>query len=201
MRQKATIELYQYWNGLRDGRPTPGREEIDPLAIRHILADTMILEADADRAFPVCISGTRLNALFLDEQKGRSFTSLFAPSDRRTASAMILSMLNGARPVIAGLSAAPEDGAAASLELLLLPLRPRGKEQARILGALSPVVTPSWLGLRRAECLRVITMRFVDDDPATEAFDDSPRRLAQRMRASRRDFSVIAGGRPRHDGM
>lgn len=193
MRQKATIELYKYWSALRDGRLTPGREDIDPLAIRHILADTMILEADPERAFPVRISGTRLNALFLDEQRGRSFTGLFAPPDRGTASAMILSMLNGARPVVAGLSAAPEGGAPASLELLLLPLRPRAKEQARILGALSPFATPSWLGLRRAECLRMITMRFVDDDAAPETPDALVRR--------QRDLAVIEGGRPRQDIM
>jgi hypothetical protein len=200
MRQKASIELYKYWNALRDGRPTPGREDIDPLAIRHILADTMILEADDERAFPVRISGTRLNALFLDEQKGRSFTALFASQDQRTASAMMLSVLNGARPVVAGLSAAPEGGAPANLELLLLPLRPRAKEQARIIGALSPVATPSWLGLRRAECLRMVTMRFVDDDPAPGALDESPRHMVQRMKARRRDFSVIEGGRPLHEG-
>jgi hypothetical protein len=201
MRQNATIELYKYWNALRDGRPTPAREDVDPLAIRHILADTMILEADADHAFPVRISGTRLNALFLDEQKGRSFTGLFAPQDRRTACTMLLSMINGARPVIARLSAAPEGGTPASLELLLLPLSPRGKEQARILGALSPVATPSWLGLRRAECLRMVTMRFVDDDPTAEARDEQPRPLTGRVSASRRDFSVIEGGRPRADGL
>jgi hypothetical protein len=195
MRQKPTIELYKYWNALRDGRPTPGREDIDPVAIRHILADTMILEADAERAFPVRISGTRLNALFLDEQKGRSFTGLFDPTDRGTAAAMILSMLNGARPVIAGLSAAPEGCSPAILELLLLPLRPRGKEQARILGALSPVGIPSWLGLRRAECLRMTTMRFVDDgDPAPSRPNVWPRHEVRRVSARPRDFSVIEGG-------
>ena len=82
MRQAATQELYSYWNHLRGARLSPERDEIDPTAIRHILADTMILEVDEKRQFPVRISGTRLDALFLDEQKGRAFVVLFAPEDR-----------------------------------------------------------------------------------------------------------------------
>ena len=40
---------------------------------------------------------------------------------------MILSVLDGVRPIVAGLTAAPEEGEAATLEMLLLPLRHRGK--------------------------------------------------------------------------
>ncbi len=127
MRQAATQELYSYWNQLRGARLSPEREEIDPSAIRHILADTMILEVDEERQFPVRISGTRLNALFQSEQKGSSFVGLFAPEERQAASAMILSVLDGVRPIVAGLTAAPEEGEAATLELLLLPLRHHGK--------------------------------------------------------------------------
>jgi len=78
---------------------------------------------------------------------------------------MILSMLNGARPVVATLTAAPQGDEPATLELLLLPLRHRGKGKARILGALSPIASPSWLGLRPALCLRMISMRFVEEPP------------------------------------
>jgi hypothetical protein len=192
MKQPATLELYSYWNHLRGARLSPEREEVDPLAIRHILADTMMLETDDDRTFPVRISGTRLNALFLGEQKGRAFIDLFAPAERQSAAAMILSMLNGARPVVATLSAAPHADEPATLELLLLPLRHRGKAQARILGALTPVAIPSWLGLRPALCLRMISMRFVEEAPA----QDTPEQLAGRMKARRRGLFVIPGGRP-----
>jgi hypothetical protein len=199
MRQPATLELYTYWNLLRGARLSPEREEVDPQAIRHILADTMMLEADEDRTFPVCISGTRLNALFLGEQKGRAFIDLFAPAERQSAAAMILSMLNGAQPVVATLTAAPQGDEPATLELLLLPLRHRGKAQgsiphSRILGALSPIGAPSWLGLRPALCLRMISMRFIEDSTKTPR-DETPAELTRRMKARRRGFSVIAGGR------
>jgi hypothetical protein len=197
MRQPATLELYTYWNNLRGARLSPEREEVDPLAIRHILADTLMLEADEDRTFPVRISGTRLNALFLGEQKGRAFIDLFAPDERPSAAAMILSMLNGARPVVATLTAAPQGDEPATLELLLLPLRHCSTAQARtpharILGALSPIAIPAWLGLRPALCLRVISMRFIEDG---EPPQDTPEQLTSRMKARRRAFFVIPGGR------
>jgi len=191
MRQSATLELYNYWNLLRGARLSPEREEVDPLAIRHILADTMMLEANEARTFPMRVSGTRLNALFLGEQKDRAFIDLFAPAERQSAAAMILSMLNGARPVVATLTAAPQGDEPATLELLLLPLRHRGKGNARILGALSPIASPSWLGLRPALCLRMISMRFVEEAPAP----DTPEQLTGRMRARRRGLFVIPGGR------
>ena len=204
MRQAGTQELYSYWNRLRGARLSPEREEIDPAEIRHILADTMILEVDDERQFPVRISGTRLNALFLGEQRGKSFVSLFAPEEREAVSAMILSVIDGARPVVAGITAVPDDDAPANLELLLLPLRHHGKTHARILGSISPTAIPRWLGLRQAACLRMIAMRFIDDRPPSPvlpvqpdggAAPQTPGDLARRAKTRRRAFFVIAGGR------
>ncbi|MGO9427779.1 PAS domain-containing protein [Rhodoblastus sp.] len=202
MRQAATLELYSYWNCLRGARLSPERTEIDPAAIRHVLADTMILEVDEERRFPVRISGTRLNALFLDEQKGNSFTALFAPEERRSVSRMILAVLDESRPVVAGLTAAPKDARPANLELLILPLRHRGKTHSRVLGAITPTAIPSWLGLRPAACLRMVAMRFIDGgDPGPlppmlrGALPRSPGDLAQRAKIRRRSFFVVAGGR------
>ncbi len=203
MRQAATQELFSYWDQLRGARLSPERDEIDPAAIRHILADTMILEVDEDKSFPVRISGTRLNALFLAEQKGVSFVSLFSPEEQKAVSAMILSVADAARPIVAGLTAAPEDGDPANLELLLLPLRHHGKTHARILGALAPTAIPSWLGLRRALCLRVVAMRYIDEGlpgPLSPLLLNSgdaaaPAELARRAKVRRRSFFVISGGR------
>jgi hypothetical protein len=205
MRQAATQELYSYWNHLRGARLSPERDEIDPTAIRHILADTMILEVDEMRRFPVRISGTRLNALFLDEQKGGSFVDLFAPEDRSAASLMISSVIDGARPVVAGLTAEPDGERAASLELLLLPLRHHGKTHARVLGMLTPTSIPVWFGLRPVGCLRLVAMRFIGEEQAAmlpsltlSKDDDGPRPsdIAKRVKTRRRSFFLIPGGRP-----
>jgi len=203
MRQAATQELFSYWNQLRGARLSPERDEIDPTAIRHILADTMILEVDPGRRFPVRISGTRLNALFLDEQKGRSFVDLFAPDDRPAAAQMIDAVIEGVRPVVAGLTASPGDERPASLELLLLPLRHHGKTHARVLGMLAPSTIPVWFGLRGVDRLDLVAMRFIGEEQAallpllsTDRIDDRrPQDLAKRAKTRRRSFFLIPGGR------
>ncbi len=205
MRQATTQELYSYWNKLRGARLSPAREDIDPSEIRHILADTMILEVDDERQFPIRVSGSRLNALFLDELKGQSFVGLFAPGERAAASEMASAVVEGARPIVAGLVADQSDEPPAHLELLLLPLRCHGRTHSRVLGMLTPTALPSWFSLRRADCLRMIAMRFIDDDrdadPALLAGADSaralkPSDLANRVGTRRRSFFVIRGGRP-----
>ncbi len=204
MRQAATQELYSYWNRLRGARLSPAREDIDPSEIRHILADTMILEVDEERQFPVRVSGSRLNALFLDELKGHPFVGLFAPRDRAAASEMASAVVDGARPVVAGLVAEQADEPPAHLELLLLPLRHHGQTHSRVLGMLTPTGVPSWFSLRRADHLRMVAMRFIDEnggaDSAPPAASDSeralrPSDLANRVKTRRRSFFVIRGGR------
>jgi hypothetical protein len=203
MRQAASQELYSYWNRVRGARLSPEREEIDPTEIRHILADTMVLEVDDERQFPIRISGSRLNALFLNEQKGVPFVTLFAPEDRVSICAMALSVLDSQRPAVAGLLAEAEFGEDAALELLLLPLRHRGKTHSRLLASLTPLEAPSWFGLRSACCLRLVAMRYIDSEGTTPAPSllkpvepaKKPGELASRPKFRRFSFFVIPGGR------
>jgi hypothetical protein len=161
MRQAATRELFAYWERLRKGRAAPERAEIDPAAIRNVLADTFLLEVDSACLFPIRLSGTRLNALWLSEQKGHSFLDLWADYERRDAMALILTVLDGAHPVIAGVSAAPQGRQPMQLELLLLPLRHNGKTHARILGCITSAAREPWFGLIAAEKLVLHSMRVL----------------------------------------
>ena len=55
MKLAASRELFAYWCGLRGARSAPERDDVDPGAIRGVLADTFILEHDAARGFPLRI--------------------------------------------------------------------------------------------------------------------------------------------------
>ena len=82
MKLAATIELYAYWNRLRGARSAPERNDVDPGAIRGVLADTFVLDFDASCGFPFRIAGSRANALFLKELRGFSFLELWRGADR-----------------------------------------------------------------------------------------------------------------------
>ncbi len=192
MRQAATRELFAYWDQLRKARSAPERAEIDPAAIRNVLADTFLLEVDPDCTFPVRLSGTRLNALFLCEQKGRSFLDLWAAEERRGVMALILTVLDGAQPVIAGISAAPPGRRAMNMELLLLPLRHNGKTHARVLGCLAASAREPWFGLIPAQTLALRSMRVL----GSENSSDPPYRPESVVTpvARRAHLTVYAGG-------
>ena len=61
MKLAVTMELHAYWNRLRGARSAPERNDVDPSAIRGVLADTFVLDFDEGRGFPFRIAGSRAN--------------------------------------------------------------------------------------------------------------------------------------------
>jgi hypothetical protein len=162
MRHAANRELFSYWNELRGDRATPERNDVDPSAIRGVLADTFILEVDPDRRFPVRLSGTRFNAFFEGEQKGRCFASLWPRQPWTEVRRILAIVLDGGEAVVVGINANTLVSDPLDLELLLLPLRHHGKTHARILGCLSPGRIPIWLGLLPITDMQVTSFRIID---------------------------------------
>lgn len=161
MKLAASRELHGYWNLLRGGRSAPERSEIDPGAIRGVLADTFILEVDDIKRYPVRIAGTRTSSFFDRELKGSSFLDLWQASDQPEIATILAGVADEAIAVLAGVSTRPQGLRPLDFELLLLPLRHRGNMQARILGALSPVSLPSWIGLLPATPMTLFSLRVL----------------------------------------
>ena len=138
MKLAASQQLFAYWNELRGARSAPERNDIDPGAIRGILADTFILEFDAGRAFPMRIVGTRTNALFLRELRGAPFLDLWREGDRQETRAILASVADEAQPFLIGAAGTPLGFAPVDIEMLLLPLRHHGDTHSRILGCCAP---------------------------------------------------------------
>ena len=142
MKLAASRELFAYWDGLRGARSAPERNDVDPGAIRGVLADTFILEYDAARGFPLRIVGTRTNALFLTELRGRPFLDLWRPADRAEIAAILAALAGEAQPFLLGASAAPTGFPPVDVELILLPLRHHGDTHSRALGCCAPHGAP-----------------------------------------------------------
>jgi hypothetical protein len=197
MRQQVSKDLFAYWTGIKGGRAAPDRSDIDPAKIRHILADTFILEVDAEGQYPLRLAGTRINALWLCEQKGKSFVDLWREEDRRGASAFLLTVVEGVTPVVAGVRTTAAGGAPLELELLLLPLRHFGKTHSRMLGALSPVCQPEWIGEAPAGPLELISLRVVDTIAARAALPEGRKSDPARAMRPRPRLVVYEGDKAR----
>jgi hypothetical protein len=161
MKHATTRELFSYWSRLRAQRAAPERADVDPAAIRNILADAFILEIDNDVDYPLRVVGARVNAIFGRELKGVPFVSLWREEDRSALRAMIEVVPDESLPALAGATTCPRGRVRVELELLLLPLRHNGRTHARMLGALSPGAIPSWLGLLPAEPMSLTSTRII----------------------------------------
>jgi len=130
--------------------------------MRHVLMDMFILEIDAGQKYPFCMSGSRLNALFTAELKGRSFLSLWPDAQKPEIEAMIQTVTDDVLPIVGGAEASPPDYDRTLFELLLLPLRHHGKTHSRLLGCMAPASHPVWLGLLPIHTLNFKSMRILD---------------------------------------
>ena len=166
MKLAGTMELYAYWNRLRGRRSAPERNDVDPGAIRGVLADTFVLDFDAQRGFPFRIAGSRANALFLKELRGLSFLELWRDADREELDSILHCVADEAQAFLIGAEAGPPGLDAVDIEVILLPLRHHGLTHSRVLGGLAVHAAPAWMGLTGAGPIALTSLRALD--PSTQ---------------------------------
>ena len=174
MKHPTSRLLHSYWDRIRGERCAPERAEIEPGEIRHVLADSLILELDMpQRSATLRLAGTRVCALFGRELREQHLAALWGASGDDPWR-MIEIVAEDAVGVVAGLRGTTAAGDTIDLELLLLPLRHRGRTQARALGTLSPVGAPVWLGLRPIVRLDTLSLRVMAGGDGAEAGRPGP---------------------------
>jgi hypothetical protein len=193
MKHPSNRELFDYWNECRGPRLAPERSEIDPAAIRRVLGDTFVLEANGMAQHPFRIAGTRLCALFCRELKGESFLNLWQRSGQAAVRDLITAAMEEKAGVVASVSGTTTDPTLLpiSLELLLLPLAYQSRSDARVLGALAPMSVPYWLGAKPVGPLTLGTFRHVGaavDDVAPPRFKPAAGKL-------KHGLTIYDGGR------
>jgi hypothetical protein len=167
MKHPSSRELFDYWNAKRGLRPAPERGDIEPSAIRSVLADTFILNFDERNGHPFRIAGTRVCALFARELKGRPFLDLWSRESLSAMRDLVSIVAHETIGVVASASGTAGGGGLVNLEVLVLPLSNLGRTDSRVLGALTPTEAPGWLGTRPLQGLVLGTLRYVG--PAVRA--------------------------------
>ena len=162
MQLAISRELYAYWDALRAGRNAPERNDIDPGAIRGVLADTFVLDFDPKRGFPFRIAGSRANALFLRELRGFPFLQLWRESDRGRIEAAVRCAADTAQPQLLEGEASAPGLETLEIETTLLPLRQHGSAHSRVLGSIGADAAPHWLGLVGVGPARLKSIRALD---------------------------------------
>src|SRR3954451_5514382 len=125
MKHSSIRELFEYWNERRGLRPAPERGDIEPGAIRRILADPFMLAFNERAAHPFRIAGTRVCAAFGRELKGEGFVDLWAAESKELVRDLVTIVTQETIGVVTSARGENPDGAALELEVLILPLSHR----------------------------------------------------------------------------
>jgi hypothetical protein len=168
MKHSSIRELFDYWNERRGLRSAPERGDIEPGAIRRVLADTFMLAFDTRAGHPFRIAGTRVCAAFGRELKGEAFAGLWAAESKDLIRDILTIVAQETIGVVMSARGKNVEGATLELELLILPLSHRGRTDARVVGALVPVEAPYWLGASTLGLLTLWTHRYLDPGLTTE---------------------------------
>lgn len=175
MQKQSTKTLYDYWNTLRGSRSAPDRRDIDPTKIRTALANTFILELNDEREFDFRLAGSHICATYSRELKGRSFTRLWHPRDRDAMETLVRAVTED--HAVALITFQGQTSVASSrvnVETILLPVRHNGSTQTRMLGAMTALEEPYWLGSQPVVEQRITGLRLIwpDDNSLAEMARD-----------------------------
>ncbi|MBN9051651.1 MAG: PAS domain-containing protein [Rhizobiales bacterium] len=193
MKHTSTRELFGYWDMQRGTRAAPERDDIDPAAIRHVLADTFVLADDFTGDSRFRLAGTKVCALFARELKDVRFLDLWDAQSVASMQDLLAIVSDENLGVVAGVTAVSSAGNEIEMELLLLPLARRGHARVRAVGVLVPLTQPYWVGAEPLRDLRLGTLRHMGERmPALPSLT-----AAQPGGRQRRGFVVYDGGRSR----
>ena len=167
MQKTSTKTLYDYWNGLRGARSAPDRRDIDPTKIKGALANTFILELNEDNEFAFRLAGSHLCTAYCRELKGRSFTRLWHARDRDAMETLVRAVTEDHAVALVTFQGTTAIHTKTSFETILLPVRHNGSTQSRLLGAMTAIDAPYWLGVQPIMEQRITGLRLIWPDEAT----------------------------------
>jgi hypothetical protein len=190
MQQPTSRQLYAYWDRVRNGRVAPRRFEIEPAKIAALLPETFIAEGCSTRGFRFRLAGTRICEQFGRELRGVDFLSFWDARDRDAVGSLLRNILTDAAVGYGSFRAFSAIEREARFEILLMPLIHTGEEISRLLGVITAVQPPFWLGaepLVRHEIVE-LNLHWPDGTP-------SPRETVNVIHLDRTRFRVVEGGR------
>jgi len=196
MQQPTSRQLYAYWDSVRNGRVAPRRFEIEPTRIAALLPQTFIAESAGHLGYRFRLAGTQICEQFGRELRGADLLGLWDVSDRTALTSLLRNVFSDGAVGYGRFRAFTLTERPADFELLLLPLIHAGDVINRILGAITAIEPPFWLGaepLARQELLE-LNLHWPDGVPAFMAKGG-----AEVISLAHRRFRLLARG-PRERG-
>ncbi len=203
MKHKTTQTLYSYWNEVRGDRMAPRRFEIEPSLIGGILPNTFILERSSKDTYRFRLAGTAICEAFGQEFRDTNFLDGWDEDDRLSLERLLSVVTTQGGVGVLDIEARPVTRDSTPFETILLPLIHTRDSVDRILGAMSPLHPPAWLGhevltKRTLERSEIIWPNGRPQSIIEALHRQAPFlphvRKARIVRSERRQFRVYDGG-------
>lgn len=173
MQHRNSHLLVGYWSRLRRGRAVPNQSDIDPRAIKRMLASVFILDAeDAERPL-YRLTGTQICDSYGYELKGSSFLNHWDANVRGAIGQLLRQALVTHQPVCLTALATVEGGAMVEIEIVLAPVGMGAGGVTRFIGLMQ---TPS--DAQQSAKRAILSQRLTGAEMVRE---DQPRAISGEM--------------------
>jgi hypothetical protein len=196
MQQPTSRQLYAYWDRIRNGRIAPRRFEIEPAKIASLLRETFIAECTGLLAFRFRLAGTKVCQQFGRELRGVDFLSLWSVHDRDAIGSLVRNIVNDGAVGHGVFLARTAANRQAAFEFTLLPLIHTGSSINRVLGSITAIEPPFWLGTEPLTSFEVTELHLHWPDGVPAFLADKG---AEAVRLARGRFRVVEGGLSRSE--
>ena len=200
MQQRTSQLLFSYWDEIRNGRLAPRRFEIEPAKIASILPETFILECGGPLGYRFRLAGTRLCEQFGREFRGLCLLDAWAEHDREALETLLQNVVTEGAAGSIAFEATSGDDRTAQFEMLVLPLIHAGATVNRLLGSITAINAPYWLGAVPLTQQKITSVNLIWPDGQPRCVSEAaqqPELVTPMPRTAgdmRRRFRVYDGG-------
>ena len=174
MKQNTSKLLYGYWNKVRNGRTAPHRFEIQPAEIPTLLPETFIAECAGILNYRIRLAGTRICEQFGRELRGVDLLELWEAEDREGITNVLHNVVTDGAVGVIHFSAITDDQRHTTFEMVLMPLIHTGASINRIMGCITVIEAPFWLGTVPLNAVELRTVDLIWPDGSPRVLQDAP---------------------------
>lgn len=174
MKHKNSHLLVGYWSRIRNGRDVPDQTDLDPRAVKRMLAHIFILDA-VNPGRPIYrLAGTALCERFGMELKGTGFLAQWEGQSSAALGLLLKQALRTRQPVCLSSIGATADCGMVELETILAPISFNSGEPTRFLGMTQVLTDVMQLGGRPIAFQRLIASQLVREEEPVPVFTQQP---------------------------
>jgi len=174
MKHKNSHLLVGYWNRVRQGRAVPDQTDIDPRAIKRMLASVFILDAENPSRPIYRLAGTGLCERFGFELRGTGFLAHWDAQSSIALVSLLRQGLKMRRPICLSSIGTSANAGMVELETILAPISFNGGEPNRFIGMIQVLSDQTLLCDQPIAFQRLAGSQFIREEAPLSGFDDMP---------------------------